>query len=115
MNDKFVASQHLLIGELSKKIAALEEENKHLKELLTAHTPDFMPSDEESIARVQIRQLKEESFNRSLSLEEARKLEIYTKIINSITNKEVDVQSQVRNIDDKKLIEIITRDENNVP
>lgn len=82
--------------EVSKKIKKLEDENKELKkQLMNAvpliksgdDKPNFSTTDEETICRQQIYSLKQISMERELTLEEAKKLDIYTKIITSLENK----------------------------
>lgn len=115
---KYCNSQFLTIIELSKKITKLEEENKHLKEILEKSTAliatdapkDLQPiesllitgKDEEYIALTEIRRLKDLTRERDLSLEETKRLEIYTKILNQLytTPKTIKVESRKLNNDD---------------
>lgn len=90
---EFSEAQFKTIVEQTKKITELQNEIEHLKSMLVSTTPILnVPSlvaidDEETISRVQLHKLKEISQVRELTLEEARKLEIYSKIINQIENR----------------------------
>lgn len=89
----FADAQHKTIISQSKKIQELESEINHLKGLLSSTVPilhvdgPLNINDEESIARCQLTKLRDVSFARELTLEEARKLEIYSKIINQIESR----------------------------
>jgi sulfur transfer protein SufE len=73
------------ISELNKKI---KEQNK--QELIQASnnaqnvlTPDFKVLDDaKTISQVQLKLLKEASFDRELTLEEAKRVEIFNRILN---------------------------------
>lgn len=97
---EFSQAQHRTIIELSKKISNLEKENLHLKELLESTTQlttsdnkpmivDLGISNEEIISATELRKLKElcVSKNDTLTLEEAKKVELYTKILSGLRNK----------------------------
>lgn len=89
----YADAQTKTILELSKKLAKAEEEVKHLKKILEDSTPlleeqkkDFLgysPEDpkEKIIAEVQLNMLKEISFDRELTLEETKRVEIFSKIL----------------------------------
>ncbi len=85
-------AQYQTIISLSKKLHTLEEENVHLKKLLdnsTQLTKDPASqieiylnfSDEEAICRMELKKLKTLAIERDLSLEEAKRTEIYTKLL----------------------------------
>jgi len=84
-------AQFRTIIEQSKKITKLEEEVRSLKKDLINSTPkegqelvasDLLKgTDQEIICQIQINRYKEVSLERELSLEESKKLEIYTKIL----------------------------------
>ena len=111
---KYAEAQYKTILSLSKKIKALEEENVELKDILEKSTPllneeknNFIAyqveasSDEEMIAKVQLARMKEISMDRELTLEEAKRVEIFTKILSSKgTNSSITVQTKQMNSDD---------------
>lgn len=112
----FAQSQHKTITELSKKITKLEEENKHLKSLLETTTDivskpkiiDLSEPDEESIARMQLKRLNETSLTRELSYEEAKKVDIYTKLLLSINqNKPKTIEVSAKALSNDDLIKML--------
>lgn len=95
---KFAEAQHKTIIELSKKIKKIEDEKATLEVILkTANLPSLPDQNhpqlvgldpENYIASVQLEMLKHVSNERELTLEEVRKVEIYSKILNgTITGK----------------------------
>lgn len=117
---KYAEAQYKTILSLSKKVKTLEEENVELKDLLEKSTPllneekkNFIAyqveasSDEEIIAKVQLARIKEISMDRELTLEEAKRVEIFTKILTTKgTNSSISVQAkQMDNDDLLKLLE----------
>ena len=105
---EFAESQFKTIVTQKKKMQEMETEIVHLKKLLEHTAPVleldsvFTLNDEETISRTQLQKLRDVSLSRELTLEEARKLEIYSKIINSLetrTKKQV-LQSKKLSTDD---------------
>jgi hypothetical protein len=111
---KYAEAQYKTILSLSRKVKTLEEENIELKDLLEKSTPvlneekkNFViyqveaSSDEEMIAKVQLARIKEISMDRELTLEEAKRVEIFTKILNTKgSNSSIAVQTQKMDNDD---------------
>jgi hypothetical protein len=111
---KYAEAQYKTILSLSKRVKSLEEENVELKDLLEKSTPllqeekqNFIAyqveasSDEEMIAKVQLARIKEISMERELTLEEAKRVEIFTKILaNKGSNTSIAIQTQKMNSDD---------------
>jgi dsDNA-binding SOS-regulon protein len=95
----FAEAQYQTILELSKKIQKLEEENSHLKQLLENSTPvleeqkkellgfNLDASNEEIIATIQLNKIKQISYDRELTLEETKKVEIFSKILAGLKSK----------------------------
>jgi dsDNA-binding SOS-regulon protein len=95
----FAEAQYQTILELSKKIQKIEEENSHLKQLLENSTPvleeqkkellgyNLDASNEEIISTIQLNKLKQISYDRELTLEETKKVEIYSKILANVKTK----------------------------
>lgn len=112
---EFAQAQHKTIVDLSKKIQELEKENSHLRELMqhkaaviTPLSLDIEISNEELIALEQLKLLKERSSTRELTLEETRKVEIYTKIIDQVrAKKDFKSTPALTNLDTKDLLEIV--------
>lgn len=113
----FAEAQNKTILDLTKKNKLLIDEVEHLKVLVTAAVPIIKPegmqtdlsvdSDEKEVARIEIRKLRDISYTpgKQLSLEEAKRLEIYCKILNN-TKKEDKKERDVEEIDVTKLIAI---------
>lgn len=83
---QMIESQHKTITELCKLNEQYKLEIEHLKKLLTEGSSiiNLDPSQlkpEEIIAETQLNMLKEASFNRSLTLEETKRVEIFHKIL----------------------------------
>jgi hypothetical protein len=111
---KYAEAQYKTILSLSRRVKVLEEENVELKDLLEKSTPllneekkNFVSyqveasSDEEMIAKVQLARMKEISMGRELTLEEAKRVEIFTKILaNKGSNSSIAIQTQKMNSDD---------------
>ena len=111
---KYAEAQYKTILSLSRRVKVLEEENVELKDLLEKSTPlvnedkkNFVTyqveasSDEEMIAKVQLARMKEISMDRELTLEEAKRVEIFTKILaNKGSNSSIAIQTQKMNSDD---------------
>jgi hypothetical protein len=117
---KYAEAQYKTILSLSKKVKTLEEENVELKDLLEKSTPlldeekkNFVAyqveasSDEEMIAKVQLARINEISMGRELTLEEAKRVEIFTKILTTKgSNSSISVQTKQMGSDDLlKLLE----------
>lgn len=92
---EYANAQYNTIVTQSKKITQLEEEIRHMKRLLAEATP-LLPvstdqsalhvNDEEFIARIEIKKLRDVSMARELTMEETRKLEVYAKLLHQLNN-----------------------------
>lgn len=123
---KYAEAQYKTILSLSRRVKILEEENIELKDLLEKSTPllneekkNFVAyqveasSDEEMIAKVQLARMKEISMDRELTLEEAKRVEIFTKILNTKgSSSSVTIQTQKMDSDD--LLKMLDNDPNNL-
>lgn len=113
---QYCNSQYQLIIELSKKVNSIEEERDQLKKLLkdgnsvtpvlTAEAAKY--SDEEAICRAQLRILREMSNDRDLSLEETKKVEIYTKLLTSLTTNKPEEKPRVQDFSNENLLTLLT-------
>lgn len=95
----FCEQQHATILELTKKIDALKAKNKQLEDLLQTKVPligEYKPivqagrideAYEENICRIELKKLHDVSLERALTMEEARKVEIYSKLLIAINQK----------------------------
>jgi hypothetical protein len=121
----FSEAQQKTIIKLSKKNKELEEEIVHLKKLLETTAPiispapsaelsvsteKFLTSDQEAICRMQLNKLKEISYERELTLEEAKRVEIFSKIINVLENSPKTIKVETKNLDNKELLSLLDQD-----
>lgn len=92
------------IIELSRKLKLAQDEVSHLKKLLEGSVPLIKPEgssnivsnagDQEYICRTEINKLREISRDRELTLEECKKLDIYSKILKDLTTSPPKLDSQ---------------------
>jgi len=119
----FSEAQQKTIVKLSKKNKELEEEIAHLKKLLESTTPviavdntpafqadKFLTTDQEAICRMQLNKLKEVSYERELTLEEAKRVEIFSKILNVLENSPKTIKVETKNLDNKELLSLLEQD-----
>lgn len=103
-----ITAQMRALVQTNKKLKLIEEENAHLKKLLTQTNPiivsmDQQGVDEELIARSELRKLRQYSQDRELSMEETKKVEIYSKIMANIANKPKAIEVSARNLKTEEL------------
>jgi len=119
---KYAEAQYKTILSLSRRVKVLEEENVELKDLLEKSTPvlneekkNFVAyqveasSDEEMIAKVQLARMKEISMDRELTLEEAKRVEIFTKILNT-KGSSSPIMLQTQKMDSEDLLKMLDND-----
>jgi|SRR5271165_4391260 len=110
---EYAEAQFNVINQLNKDIKNLKAEKKHLEDQLKAANPvQNIPltdniSLEEKICREQIAIFKLTSADRELTLEETRKLEIYTKILLSLRDPNQKKKSEVDKLDAKALLKLV--------
>lgn len=113
-------SQYKTIIELSKKIQELELENKTLKDdskLKASFTGNAIKlpekegeivklakTDQEVICTMQLFHIKNNALNRELTLEEARKVEIYSKILSSLNRNDDSKDAEFKKLSDDDLL-----------
>jgi hypothetical protein len=120
----FSEAQQKTILKLSKKNKELEEEVSHLKKLLESQTPiiqtseqpaslgeKFLTSDQESICRMELNKLKQTSFERELTLEEAKRVDIYSKILNVLENSPKTIKVETKSIPSQDLMSLVQSEE----
>lgn len=107
----YAEAQYKTIIQLTERIRSLENQNKHLEDLLQGKVPplslDGNVSEEELICEAQLRILRDKATRQELTLEEARRLEIYVKILDSKQKKINSFNAEVRKLDDKELLSLI--------
>lgn len=111
---EFAEAQYKTIIDLSKKnskleaqIKSLKEENKKLSNDTTTNSEIIITgSDEEIIARSELKKLREYSLLRDLTYEECKKASEYVKILQTVkANKPK--ESEVDNLKDADLLSIV--------
>jgi hypothetical protein len=105
-------SQTTVLINLNKKIKQVQDENEHLKKLLKNSNPiivnmDEAGLDEELIARSELRKLRQTSQDRELTMEETKKVEIYSKIMANIANKPKVLEVTAKNLKSEELIGLL--------
>lgn len=116
----FAQALHLTNISLTKKIKKLEEEKKHLKELApipqnlpTTQDPNkFLVSSTEVICTVQLDLLREVSLMRELTLEEAKRVEIFSKVLTSEKHKLKDIEPPTKKMSDEELLKLAEGSDN---
>jgi len=121
----FCESQFKQILTLSRRIKDLEEKNAELskkakennslkvvenKELATTGTSLLIKNDAKTIAEIQLKVLKEMSFERELTLEEAKKVEIFNKIANVVEDKPKTIKADAKTLNTNDLLSLIESD-----
>lgn len=122
--DQFITQQHKTILELTKKIEKLQAKNKHLEDLLQEKTPalvgEYSPmikngaiieDHEENICRMELKKLHDTSLERQLTLEETRKVEIYTKLLVMINQKPKHEVIETKKKSNEELLRLVESDE----
>lgn len=106
-------AQTKTIVELSRKVNEREQEILHLKRLLEGSAPliresrdltKFEANDQEYICRTEINKLRDISRERELTLEECKKLDIYSKILKDLLNAPKTIEVKSRNFTDAELL-----------
>lgn len=119
----FCESQMKQILIMAKKIKDLEEKNKQLSKPsneinnlalvpassnLPTNRPNLMLEDDaKTIAQVQLRMLRDEAFNRELTLEEVKKLDIFNKVLNVKEEKDKPIDVSVKKLSNEELLKQI--------
>jgi hypothetical protein len=116
----FSEAQQKTIIQLTKKVKQLEEERDHLKKLLESTAPiiqtanntpvqteKFLTSDQEAICRVQLTKLRDIALDRELTLEETKKVEIFSKIITVLENAPETIKIDTKSIESNDLMGLL--------
>lgn len=114
----FAEAQQQLLIQLNKKLFEKEEEIEHLKKLLSDSTTPLLEEsknkllnteekDEEAICRMELFKLRQESTTRVLTLEEAKKVDIYSKLLISLENKKDPQEREAQALDTTVLLKAL--------
>lgn len=117
----FSQAQSKTIIELSRKNKEQSDEIIHLKKLLEGSVPLLKEksslikvegNDQEVLCRTEISKLRDISLERELALEEAKKLDIYSKILQNLSNPTKTVKIQNESVSTADLLSIVSSDDN---
>lgn len=121
---EFAQAQQTTIIQLSKKIQRLEDERDHLKKLLESSVPllnepgriipgnKILTGVEEAICVMQLDRLRDISLERELTLEETRRVEIFSKVLASVKNKSKDAEDKTKQMSTEELLAAVENDDN---
>lgn len=118
----FAEAAQKTLMQVMKKNKELTDEVDHLKKLVSGavpiirseESPILMGSDEEEIAKIELRKLREKAMDAdSLMLEDAKKVEIYSKILSSRNKKEDNKEREVKELDSSALLALVEGSEEN--
>lgn len=116
---QYAEAQNTTILQLSKKLKKLEEERDHLKQLLESSVPilkddsnpslrqKFLTSSEEAICVMQLEKLRDIASARELTLEEARRVEIFSKVLTAARNSPKVIELKTQNMTNEELLAIV--------
>lgn len=103
------------ILKLKKDMQIKEDEIVHLKDLLSKSTPILQQTEEgvisevshsEQISTMQLKRLRDVSMQRELTLEESKKVEIFTKIVMQLQKKSVD-ENEIEKMSPEDLLKLV--------
>lgn len=109
--------QMMLVSDLKRQLETARSENESLKKMLEGSVQHMSLqvsnlgigiSNEQLICETQIALLKGRAMTQELTMEEARKLDIYYKILASIKEKNKDVEDVTASISEEDLIKLAT-------
>lgn len=113
---QYATAQEQTLMQLSKKLKKLEEERDHLKQLLESSVPllkeegkelsgqKFLTSSEEAICVMQLEKLRDISSGRELTLEEARRVEIFSKVLSATRNSPKVIELKTQKMSEAELL-----------
>lgn len=117
---EFAEAQQKTIVQLSRRLVELEAKNKDLEKSLLGAMPlvatgPMIPeldhtfeSDEEAISVLELAKLRNHTHIRELTFEEAKKVELYTKILSAIKEKRGKArEEEIKTISDEELMNAI--------
>lgn len=111
---EFSKAQHKTIVELTRKVQNLEKKLKNTnnsKLIKKEHSDILKVSDEEIICRTQLNLLREIAMERELTLEETRKVDMYSKILIALSDKPKTIEVKTKGMKDDELLAVLENDE----
>lgn len=125
----FVEAQHRTIVELTKRLDKVTNEKKQLEQLLQSTSPaligEYKPvvqpfntvdqALEENICRMELKKLHDVSLERVLTHEEAKKVEIYTKLLVTLAQKVPTKTLEMRKLSTEELLDRVSSEKPDDP
>lgn len=118
---QYADAQFKLITDLNKQISVLKQENTHLKDVLAGSTPlleedkskllaySYIEPDEKTIAEIELNKLKELSYQRPLTYEETKRVDIFAKILATFRIKATkDIEASSKNLSEGDLLKLVS-------
>jgi hypothetical protein len=116
----YSAAQQRTILELNRKLNAMEQENVKLKKSLASvdlenkKTEDkeirINVTDEQAICEMQLNILRDRSIEGELTLEEAKKVELFAKLLLQLRNPKEKPEEKVKEMDSQELLKFVLVD-----
>jgi hypothetical protein len=113
---KFAEAQNKTILNLSKELKETKEKTKHLEKLLESTVPTIplennkFEKEDEQICIRQLILLNDLSNERELTLEECKKVDTYSKLLQNLNSVKKEEVPQARSIETKDLLKLIKND-----
>ncbi len=120
---QFAEAQNKTIIQISKQVQKLKEERDHLKTLLESSVPlikkegehvgeKFLTTAEEAICVMQLDKLRDISSARELTLEETRKVEVFSKVLAAVRNAPKTIEIKNKQMSSEELLALVESDDN---
>jgi hypothetical protein len=116
---EYLQAQQKTIVQQQKRIAELETEVQRLKvapdrtvTLLDGGNSLISVQDEESIAKMELKKLRDASLARELTMEEARKVEIYAKLLLQLKGQKQNKVPDTKTKSSAELLSLVEQEEN---
>ena len=112
----FMEAQHKTINQLTEQLRESEIKIKQLEDMVSAQTPlvgaepsknNVFSSDEEFIAREQLKYFAGIAADREFTLEETKKVDIYAKLLLSLTSQGKKPKSELTNMTPAQLLKFV--------
>jgi hypothetical protein len=115
---EFAQAQQKTIIQLSKKLQKSEDEKAHLEKLLASSVPlireegkplaeKMLTTSEEAICVMQLDKLRDISTARELTLEETRRVEIFSKILSTFRNMPKTIEIKSKQLSNEELLSLV--------
>lgn len=113
----FIEAQHKTINQLTEQIRELEEKNRQLEQMVVSNVPvltnpgsngtGVYGSEEELIAREQLKMFALIATEREFTLEETRKVDIYAKLLIAVKQQKEKPKSSTEGMSPAQLLKLV--------